>query len=60
MFLQNPRISSFTPDSGPKAGGTSLTIEGSELMTGDLNNIRVSIDGFNATNLSVTDSRLVI
>uniref|UniRef100_A0A8D0PAG9 Plexin-B1 n=1 Tax=Sus scrofa TaxID=9823 RepID=A0A8D0PAG9_PIG len=40
---QDPKVHSIFPARGPRAGGTSLTIHGSKLLTGRLEDIRVVV-----------------
>ncbi|XP_063282819.1 plexin-B1 [Pelobates fuscus] len=40
---QNPILTSFAPSRGPKSGGTRLTLEGTKLLTGRPNDIRVLV-----------------
>uniref|UniRef100_A0A8D1WDA6 Plexin-B1 n=1 Tax=Sus scrofa TaxID=9823 RepID=A0A8D1WDA6_PIG len=40
---QDPKVHSIFPARGPRAGGTSLTIHGSKLLTGWLEDIRVVV-----------------
>uniref|UniRef100_A0A8D2LJD1 Plexin-B1 n=1 Tax=Varanus komodoensis TaxID=61221 RepID=A0A8D2LJD1_VARKO len=43
---QNPELKSISPLRGPKAGGTSLTLTGSKLLTGNPSKISVLIGQF--------------
>ncbi|XP_072797302.1 plexin-B1 isoform X1 [Vicugna pacos] len=40
---QDPKVHSIFPARGPRAGGTSLTLHGSKLLTGRLEDIRVVV-----------------
>uniref|UniRef100_A0A8C2SCM3 Sema domain-containing protein n=1 Tax=Capra hircus TaxID=9925 RepID=A0A8C2SCM3_CAPHI len=40
---QDPKVQSVFPARGPRAGGTSLTLHGSKLLTGRLEDIRVVV-----------------
>jgi phosphatidylinositol-3-phosphatase len=50
-----PTVSSITPNSGPTAGGTSVTISG----TGFVSGATVSLGGAAATNVVVTNSTTI-
>lgn len=41
--LQEPHPSGIRPESGPQAGGTTLTITGTNLATGSKKDVRVSV-----------------
>ncbi|MEJ1285834.1 hypothetical protein NN561_016831 [Cricetulus griseus] len=40
---QDPKVHSIFPDRGPRAGGTRLTLHGSKLLTGRLEDVRVVV-----------------
>lgn len=42
-FPQDPKVHSVFPTRGPRAGGTHLTLRGSKLLTGRLEDIRVVV-----------------
>lgn len=42
-FPQDPKVHSIFPTRGPRAGGTRLTLRGSKLLTGRLEDIRVVV-----------------
>ncbi|CAF93155.1 unnamed protein product, partial [Tetraodon nigroviridis] len=42
---QDPFVMSVSPNRGPKAGGTVLTISGRNLLTGRLSDIRITVGG---------------
>nr|XP_021519155.1 plexin-B1 isoform X2 [Meriones unguiculatus] len=42
---QDPKVHSIFPARGPRAGGTRLTLHGSKLLTGRLEDIRVVVGG---------------
>lgn len=42
-FPQDPKVHSIFPTRGPRAGGTRLTLHGSKLLTGRLEDIRVVV-----------------
>lgn len=42
-FPQDPKVYSIFPTRGPRAGGTCLTLHGSKLLTGRLEDIRVVV-----------------
>jgi len=50
-----PTVSSITPNSGPTAGGTSVTISGSGFLSG----ATVSLGGTLATNVAVPNSNTI-
>ena len=41
---QNPELEAVSPQRGPRAGGTSLTITGRKLLTGRASDISVLLD----------------
>nr|XP_008103746.1 PREDICTED: plexin-B1 isoform X1 [Anolis carolinensis] len=43
---QNPELKSISPSRGPKAGGTSLTLKGTKLLTGNPSKISILIGNF--------------
>jgi hypothetical protein len=47
-----PTITSVAPNTGPKAGGTSITITGTNFVAGSL----VSIGGFPATDITIVNA----
>jgi hypothetical protein len=50
-----PTLSAVSPNSGPTAGGTSVTINGAHFVNGAV----VSIGGSSATNVSVASSTMI-
>lgn len=43
LLSQDPKVHSIFPDRGPRAGGTRLTLHGSKLLTGRLEDVRVVV-----------------
>lgn len=43
LFAQDPKVYSIFPTRGPRAGGTHLTLHGSKLLTGRLEDLRVVV-----------------
>ncbi|XP_029291815.1 plexin-B1-like [Cottoperca gobio] len=55
---QDPVLSSISPQRGPKAGGSSLTIRGRRLRTGHSNEVSVLIGGVSCFVLNIQDEHI--
>uniref|UniRef100_A0A8C1PZD7 Plexin-B1 n=1 Tax=Cyprinus carpio TaxID=7962 RepID=A0A8C1PZD7_CYPCA len=55
---QNPQLSRIVPEKGPLAGGTMLTVHGSQLLTGQRTEQRIFFSFFSISN-EVSDTWLI-